>query len=147
MGEAGARRRFAAARVARLAMVTPKGAPHLVPVTFALDGDALFWAVDAKPKRKRSLQRLVNVAANPQVSLLVDHYDDDWSALWWVRADGRALLARGVDESRGLELLCEKYEPYRTVRPDGPVVRVEVTRWRWWSAREPTHTQATKPSG
>ena len=87
-----ARRRFAAARVARLATVAGDGQPHLVPVVFAVEGDTVLIAVDAKPKRHRALKRLRNIADHPAVSLLVDHYDDDWSALWWVRADGVATV-------------------------------------------------------
>ena len=86
-----ARRRFAAARVARLATADLEGRPHLVPIVFALAGETLYSVVDAKPKRTTELRRLRNVRSNPSVSLLVDHYDDaDWSALWWVRADGSA---------------------------------------------------------
>jgi PPOX class probable F420-dependent enzyme len=118
--------------------VTPDGAPHVVPVTFALDTasrkDTVWWAVDAKPKRSRALQRLRNIAAHPRVSLLVDHYDDDWHALWWVRADGTASIGDADDARRGLELLSSRYEQYRAAPPEGPVVRVDVTRWRWWSA-------------
>jgi PPOX class probable F420-dependent enzyme len=85
-----ARRRFAASPVARLATVRPDGTPHLVPVVFALVGDVVTTAVDHKPKRSTSLQRLANLRAEPRCSLLVDHYDDDWTRLWWARADGRA---------------------------------------------------------
>ncbi|MGZ4272517.1 MAG: TIGR03668 family PPOX class F420-dependent oxidoreductase, partial [Solirubrobacteraceae bacterium] len=85
-----ARERFAAARVARLATADAGGRPHLVPVVFAVEGDRIYTVVDAKPKRTTSLRRLANVLENPQVALLVDHYDDsDWDALWWARADGR----------------------------------------------------------
>jgi PPOX class probable F420-dependent enzyme len=133
--EKEARRRFAAAEVARLATVTPLGAPHLVPVTFVLDGDTVWWAVDDKPKRSRALARLANIAAEPRVSLLVDHYEADWRALWWVRADGVASVADGRAEvEHALALLAARYEPYRLQRPRGPVVRVDVTRWRWWPA-------------
>ncbi|HLW45801.1 MAG TPA: TIGR03668 family PPOX class F420-dependent oxidoreductase [Acidimicrobiales bacterium] len=134
--EVEARRRFGGARVARLASVARDGSPHIVPVTFALDGDGtVWWAVDDKPKRTRALARLSNIATEPRVSLLVDHYDDDWSALWWVRADGVASVLRpGPDAERGLSLLAQRYAPYREARPSGPVVRVEVERWRWWSA-------------
>ena len=83
-----ARQRFAAARVARLATADAAGRPHIVPVTFAVDGDVVYTAVDAKPKQSTALKRLANVAANPAVALLVDHYADDWNELWWVRADG-----------------------------------------------------------
>jgi PPOX class probable F420-dependent enzyme len=83
-----ARQRFAAAGVARLATADAAGRPHIVPVTFAVDGDVVYSAVDAKPKRSTALKRLANVAANPAVALLVDHYADDWNELWWVRAYG-----------------------------------------------------------
>jgi PPOX class probable F420-dependent enzyme len=134
-GETEARRRFAAARVARLATTTPLGAPHLVPVTFVLEGDTVWWAVDEKPKRTRALARLDNISAEPRVSLLVDHYGDDWDELWWVRVDGVASIASGgPDTERALALLAARYEPYRVRLPEGPVVRVDVQRWRWWSA-------------
>ncbi len=90
MTPAEARARFAAARVARLATADAGGRPHLVPIAFAVAGDTIYSAVDAKPKRTRALRRLANVRENPAVSLLVDHWDEeDWAALWWVRADGR----------------------------------------------------------
>jgi PPOX class probable F420-dependent enzyme len=130
-----ARRRFGASAVARLATVTPGGAPHIVPVTFVLDHDTVWWAVDAKPKRTRALQRLANIAAQPHVSLLVDHYDDDWAALWWVRADGVATVADPDEAPEPLARLADRYPVYRTTPPDGPLVKVQVTQWRWWSAR------------
>ena len=87
-----ARQRFASVPVARLATVGPDGQPHLVPVTFAVDGDHIYTAVDAKPKSSRQLRRLRNIAGNPRVAVLADHSEDDWTALWWVRADGRAAI-------------------------------------------------------
>ena len=124
--------RFAAARVARLATVDDSGAPHLVPVVFALAGDVIHSAVDAKPKRHRALRRLANIAHEPRVSVLADHYDDDWSALWWVRADG---VARVLDESpAGLAALTAKYPQYRATPPPGPFLQIEVRRWSSWSA-------------
>src|SRR4051795_558613 len=94
-----ARTRFAAAHVARLATAGTDGRPHLVPVVFALDGDTLYTAVDdVKPKATTRLRRLANIAANPAVALLADHYEDDWSALWWARADGTARLLDPDDE-------------------------------------------------
>jgi PPOX class probable F420-dependent enzyme len=137
--------RFAAARVARLATVNATGTPHLVPVVFAVVGEAVWSAVDAKPKSTTALRRLANVLANPAVSLLVDHYADDWSRLWWVRADGRAsvLALDGSGDSRaeepdpldGLDALVSKYPQYRKEPPPGPLLRVHVTRWASWSAR------------
>ena len=137
---AGDQTRFAAAPVARLATLTPEGHPHLVPVVFALDDDRLWMAVDGKRKSSRSLQRLANIRANPRVSLLVDHYDADWSALWWVRADGVARVVEAdTDEgARGIDQLVAKYPQYQDSPPGGPVVVVEVDTWRAWSSGEPT---------
>ncbi|MGH9074423.1 MAG: TIGR03668 family PPOX class F420-dependent oxidoreductase [Acidimicrobiales bacterium] len=138
MIEGEARRRFCRARVARLATVAATGQPHLVPVTFACDGETLYSAVDDKPKSSRRLKRLGNIRANPGVSLLVDHYDEDWAALWWVRADGRARVEEsGPALELAHELLGDKYAQYRLAPPGGPVVVVEVRGWRAWSAGEP----------
>ncbi|UQU62930.1 TIGR03668 family PPOX class F420-dependent oxidoreductase [Couchioplanes caeruleus] len=120
--------RFAAARVARLATVTPGGAPHLVPIVFALVGDVVHTAVDAKPKRHRALQRLVNIAHEPRVSVLADHYDEDWATLWWVRADGIATVSEEAEPA-----LLAKYPQYRDTPPPGPFLRIAVQRWTAWS--------------
>jgi PPOX class probable F420-dependent enzyme len=133
-----ARRRFAAARVARLATVDGSGRPHLVPIVFAVVGETIYHAVDAKPKRSTALRRLANIAANPAVSALVDHYDDaDWAALWWVRADGtgRVLDPGDPEARRAAAALIERYPPYRELPPTGLVVAVDVARWSGWSAR------------
>lgn len=121
--------------MARLATLTTGLQPHLVPVTFALVEDVVYTAVDHKRKQTRDLARIRNVAAHPDVSVLVDHYDDDWSELWWVRLDGVARILREGDEwESALDALVEKYEPYRDRRPDGPMIAVDVTRWRGWAA-------------
>ncbi|MGH3763531.1 TIGR03668 family PPOX class F420-dependent oxidoreductase [Actinophytocola sp.] len=133
MEVAEARSRFAAARVARLATVAGDGMPHLVPVTFALHGDTVAIAVDHKPKRTTELRRLRNIEADPRVSLLADHYDEDWDRLWWVRADGRARVVR-VPAGEPVGWLVAKYPRYADDPPAGPVILVEVTRWRGWSA-------------
>ena len=135
MTAAEARKLFAGARVARLATVGATGRPHLVPIVFALDGDVVFSAVDAKPKRTTALKRLENIAANPRVALLADHYDEDWDALWWARADGVARVASDADARRGLALLARRYEQYRAAPPRGPVIAVAVERWSGWRAR------------
>jgi PPOX class probable F420-dependent enzyme len=140
-----ARRRFAGARVARLATVDAKGHPHLVPVVFALLGDEIVTAVDRKPKSGAPLKRLRNIAANREVCLLVDAYDEDWNRLWWVRADGDARIVpletvegRAPDErGAAIAALQRKYAPYRTEPPDGPVTVVAVRRWRGWQAAGP----------
>lgn len=135
MTPAEARELFASARVARLASADATGHPHLVPLVFALSGDSVFSAVDAKPKRTRALRRLRNIAENPHVALLADHYDDaDWDALWWVRAEGEARVLEGDDAAPGLALLVDRYAQYRAEPPAGPVLAVAVTRWSGWHA-------------
>ena len=130
-----ARSRFAAARVARLATVGPDGAPHLVPVSFAVEGDRIVTAVDAKPKRNGRLRRLENLDANARVCVLVDHYDEDWRGLWWVRADGHGrVLDGGPEMARAFDLLRERYSQYASVDLVGPAIVVEVVRWTGWSA-------------
>jgi len=133
IGAAGARERFAGERVARLATADAQGVPHLVPVTFAVRGDVIVFAVDHKPKRSNDLRRLRNIAANPAVSLLADGYDEDWTRLWWVRADGFAAVTAHREEP--VEWLCAKYQQYADRPPEGPVVRVTVTAWRGWAWR------------
>ena len=129
--EEACRAAFGEARVARLATAGADGAPHLVPVTFALDGDTAYFAVDAKPKSSARLRRLRNIEENPQVSLLVDEYDEDWERLWWVRADGRArILGPGAEAAR--ELLRARYPQYADVALGGPVVAIAVERWSGW---------------
>ncbi|BBY06488.1 TIGR03668 family PPOX class F420-dependent oxidoreductase [Mycobacterium noviomagense] len=126
---------FAQAPVARLATVTPGGMPHLVPVVFALRDDVVYTAVDAKPKTTQRLRRLTNIETNPQVSVLVDHYADDWTQLWWVRVDGVATIHRDGDARRiGYQLLRAKYAQYQRVSLDGSVITVAVQRWASWHA-------------
>jgi PPOX class probable F420-dependent enzyme len=127
--------RLTAARVARLATIDPDGRPHLVPIVFAVDGDTLYSAVDRKPKRSTVLRRIENARSRPDVTILVDHYEDDWARLWWIRLRGRArVLDEGEELERALELLAEKYPQYRREPPDGPVLAVDVTDVREWSA-------------
>jgi PPOX class probable F420-dependent enzyme len=129
------RERVAAARVARLATIDPDGRPHLVPIVFVLDGDTLYTAVDAKPKRSRRLRRIENARKRPDVTVLVDHYDEDWRALWWARLRGRASVLEGGEEAeRALDLLAAKYAQYVGERPAPPVLAIAVTEWREWSS-------------
>ena len=129
------RNRLAKARVARLATADGTGMPHVVPITFEVDGDVIYFVVDAKPKRTRDLKRVRNIAANPRVSVLVDHYSDDWTKLWWVRVDGTARITAGGPESeRAIGLLSRKYEQYRAEPPPGPVVRISLVRMTGWEA-------------
>jgi PPOX class probable F420-dependent enzyme len=127
--------RLTTARVARLATIDPDGRPHLVPIVFALDGATLYSAVDRKPKRSQTLRRIENARARPDVTVLVDHYEEDWGGLWWIRFRGRArVLDEGDERERALALLRDKYPQYRTEPPDGPVLAVDVTDVREWSA-------------
>ncbi len=136
------RRRFDAARVARLATVTVDGRPHIVPCCFALaralDGgsrEVVYSAVDAKPKSTTALRRLDNLRANPRAALLVDHYSDDWSTLWWVRVDGEGrVLGAGTEHDAAIALLSAKYPVYVEQPPPGPVVAIDVVGWRAWSS-------------
>jgi PPOX class probable F420-dependent enzyme len=120
--------------VARLATTDSDGRPHLVPIVFVLEGDTLYSAVDRKPKRSSKLQRIENARTRPDVTILVDHYDEDWGRLWWIRLRGRGrVLDDGEERDRALALLQEKYEQYRDEPPRGPVLAVDVTEVRDWS--------------
>lgn len=120
LSEADARARVASAPVARLATVGRDGAPHLVPVVFAIEGEFIYIAVDFKPKTSPKLRRLRNIADNPQVALLVDEYGDDWGELWWVRVDGDATVLTDADAMRHpIDVLVARYPQYQAHRPDG----------------------------
>ena len=127
--------RLTAARVARLATTDPDGRPHLVPIVFAVEGDTLYSAVDAKQKRSTTLRRIENARRNPDVTVLVDHYDDDWTRLWWIRLRGRArVLDGGAECDRALALLGEKYAQYHDEAPGPPILAIDVIETREWSA-------------
>jgi PPOX class probable F420-dependent enzyme len=108
-----------------------------VPITFAVEGDVVYSAVDAKPKRSTALKRLANIAANPAVALLVDHYADDWNELWWVRADGTGRVVDPEDPEgvRALSLLADRYPRFAA---RGAVLAVDVRRWSGWAAATET---------
>lgn len=137
MDAPAARQRLAEARVACLGTVGANGRPHLVPIVFALEGDTIYSAVDSKPKRTTNLQRLRNIAVNPAVSLLAEHYDEDWTRLWWVRVDG---VAHVVDDAahvdRALDLLAGRYPQYRLARPHGPVIAITIRSITGWAAAD-----------
>jgi PPOX class probable F420-dependent enzyme len=137
MNAAEMRNRVRDARVGRLATLRPDGRPHLVPLCFALDGDVLYSAVDEKPKRSKRLQRLENIRNRPDVAVIVDHYEEDWTRLWWVRLDGTAqVLDSGYEREHALTLLRSKYEQYRSQPPTGPVIAVAIEGWQGWSSGE-----------
>ena len=127
--------RLRQARLARLATIDADGRPHLVPIVFAFEGATLYSAVDKKPKRSTTLRRIENARARPDVTILVDHYDEDRRRLWWIRLRGRARVLDGGDErERALALLQQKYPQYRSEPPQGPVLAVDVTETRAWEA-------------
>ena len=133
MGPAEARERFAKEPVARLASVGPDGSPHIVPIVFALGGETIYSVVDRKPKRSARLKRLENLRAQPRAAVLADHYESDWSRLWWVRADGRArVIEPGEPEAeRAVALLAARHPQQQAA---GAVLAVDVERWSGWSA-------------
>ena len=135
MDESEAMRLVSHARVARLATIDSEGHPHVVPVVFAVDGRRIVTAVDHKPKTTTALKRLSNVATHARVSLLVDHFEEDWTRLWWVRVDGEAkIVSAGPEFDDALAGLAAKYEQYRDQPPPGPVIVVAVDRVVGWAA-------------
>jgi PPOX class probable F420-dependent enzyme len=121
--------KFTEAEVARLATVGEDGQPHLVPIVFAVSGSTILTAVDGKPKSTAKLKRLANIAANPKVSLLVDHYDQDWTQLWWIRVDGVATI---TESAAALDALRLKYPQYQDVPLYGPVIEISVESTKTW---------------
>ncbi len=130
-------RRLSEVRVARLATVDTTGTPHLVPLVFAVDGNRIYSAVDHKPKRTQQLKRLRNIAQNSSVALIADHYEDDWSRLWWVRLDGAAeILETGPEWEHAIGALADKYPQYRGQPPDGPAIVITIEKVSGWAADE-----------
>jgi PPOX class probable F420-dependent enzyme len=105
----------------------------VVPCCFALSGATLYTAVDAKPKSSGRLQRVRNLEANPAAALVVDHYEENWAQLWWVRVDGIArILGSGAEHDAALARLAEKYLQYQRQPPPGPVIAIDIRTWRAW---------------
>lgn len=119
---------------ARLATVGPAGEPHIVPITFALADDYIYSIVDSKPKTTRRLQRLSNIEEDSRVSVLVDHYNEEWTQLWWVRFDGTAEIhTEGARFELAKQKLMAKYSQYQEEPPAGPAIVIEVSAVSWWS--------------
>jgi len=130
----------ASARVGRLATADGTGQPLVVPICYAWDGEALLSAIDGKPKRSGELARVRNIRENPKVSVVIDHYEEDWQRLRWVVFQGLAeILTAGRDFARGIDLLVSKYPQYgalRLSRDSGTMIRVrpgKVLQWRYAS--------------
>lgn len=133
---------LALARVARLATADRSGAPHNIPICFWFNGGRCFYfVVDEKPKRltRGGLKRMRNIAQNPQVALVVDHFDEDWSRLAYVLIHGNAQLVADRDYyATVLRNLRDKYPQYRTMALDAdrnPMIVIEATRVHRWGAR------------
>jgi PPOX class probable F420-dependent enzyme len=128
-------RRLMTVPVVRLATADEHGRPHLVAVTFTMRKGTVYTAIDHKPKSTRDLKRLANIRVNPRVSLLADHYEDDWDRLWWVRVDGHARIVEDAEEmAEPVALLAERYAQYRERPPEGPVIAIMIDRWTGWTA-------------
>ena len=124
-------------RVARLATVDRSGMPHVVPVCYALDGDAIHVVLDEKPKRveARALKRVRNILENPNAALVVDHYDDqNWSRLGWIMLRGRAeIIEPGLEQATAIALLRTRYSQYRSMGlEDCPVITLRIERVSDW---------------
>ena len=130
-----------AQRVAHLATADASGAPHVVPVCFAVAGTNAYITVDDKPKRKagKALKRLLNIAENPSVALVADYYNDrDWSRLGWVMLRGRAeILPTGPEHDEAQQLLRERYPQMQEMTLDGhPVIAIRIDRAVDWGKLE-----------
>jgi PPOX class probable F420-dependent enzyme len=126
---------LAGRRVGRLATADARGAPHVVPVCFAVNGDALYITIDQKPKGEaRALKRLRNIAENPAVAFIADRWDEDWSRLGWLMLRGRAeILDAGAEHDRAQELLRARYPQYRAMALDDlPVIALRIGRATSW---------------
>ena len=137
MNPGEARARLGAARVATLVSTRPDGRPHAVPFVFALHGSTLYSAVDHKPKSSQRLQRIRNIEATPNVTVLVHEYEDDWSQLWWVRSDGVGRVIETGDEwESAVEALAAKYPQYRGQPPTGAVIAIDIESISGWAASD-----------
>lgn len=138
MTEDEIRRRVAEARVGRLATVRPDGDPHLVPICFAVlegdGGDLIVSGTDEKPKTTYALRRLRNIAEHPAATLLVDHYEEEWERVWWVRVDGRGrVIDDEAERERAVAALRAKYRQYEHIGIPGAVLAIDVDRWLGWA--------------
>jgi PPOX class probable F420-dependent enzyme len=123
-------------RVAHLAFLDDADRPRVLPVTFALAGDAAWSAIDAKPKRTAEPARVRWLRRRPEAALCVDVYDDDWTGLAWVQLLGRVEVLELDQGIAGLEALTAKYPQYRDQTPPGPLLRLEIERALSWRAAD-----------
>jgi PPOX class probable F420-dependent enzyme len=123
-------------RVARLAFLDGDDRPRVLPITFAVAGEAIWSAIDRKPKRTGEPARVRWLRRRPEAALCLDLYDDDWSRLAWVQVLGRVALLDAADGADGLAALTAKYAQYRQQPPPGPLLRLEPERALWWRAAD-----------
>ena len=123
-------------RVGRLGLLDDEGRPRVLPVTFAVAGDAIYSAIDRKPKRAGEPARVRYLRRRPEAALTVDHYEDNWSTLSWVQLLGRVELLDPADDESGMSALVAKYEPYRDDPPPGPLLVLLPERALHWRADE-----------
>ena len=124
------------ARVGRLGLVDEDGHPRVLPVTFAIAAGRVWTAIDAKPKRDpaRAPARVRFLRRDPRAALTVDHYSDDWDKLAWVQVLGAVRILDRDEAPQALEGLTDKYEPYRSSPPPGPLLALEPARCLFWRA-------------
>lgn len=129
------RDRLASKPTGHLATVTPEHHPHVVVVTYAVVDNTIVTAIDHKPKSTRKLKRLSNLENDPRASFLVDHYDDDWERLWWIRVDGPASIHHdGTTAEQAIDALQDRYVQYRHRPPEGPVIALSIEAINWWAS-------------
>jgi len=137
----GIRAKLDTARVARLATLDAGRMPHVVPICFACDGSVFYSAIDRKPKRvaPSRLVRLKNIRGTPQVALLVDQYDEDWTRLWYILVRGEAeLVSASAEQESAIQRLRAKYPQYDKdmLADDAPVLRITPVRITAWGEIE-----------
>lgn len=131
------RTRLEVERIARLATLDAHRRPHLIPICFVWDGSVFYSAIDHKPKRvaPNRLARMKNIRETPQVALLVDQYDEDWTRLWYVLVHGEAaLVSSTVERKQAIQRLRTKYLQYNEsmLDDDAPVLRITPVRVVAW---------------
>jgi PPOX class probable F420-dependent enzyme len=124
-------------RVARLGLLDDQDRPRVLPVTFALVEDAIYTAIDNKPKASGEPARVRYLRRRPEAALTADRYDDDWTKLAWVQVLGRVEVVEAAAAPAAMEALAAKYEPYRADPPPGPLLRLAPERALHWRAADP----------
>ncbi|HZA19887.1 MAG TPA: pyridoxamine 5'-phosphate oxidase family protein [Actinomycetota bacterium] len=115
-----------------LTTLDPDGSGHSVPVVFVVIGDEIVSPIDHKPKSGRKLQRLSNIERDDRVTLLVDHWDEDWTRLAWVMVRAHAAVDAGAphDLTTALHARYPQYAPDE--QPD-TWIRMRPAKLTWWT--------------